>query len=85
MTVDTAATLAIALALDEPEQLMSYLKQQTMARMEAVAPLDAHLAKKWATVAEGLADIETKLGDVKRRTVNVADAARDETTDASAA
>lgn len=45
---------------------MGYLKQQTMARMEAVAPLDAHLAKKWAAVAEGLADIETKLSDVKR-------------------
>jgi hypothetical protein len=34
--------------------------------MEAVAPLDAHLAKKWSAVAEGLADIETKLSDVKR-------------------
>jgi hypothetical protein len=34
--------------------------------MEAVAPLDAHLARKWAAVAEGLADIELKLGDVKR-------------------
>ena len=45
---------------------MGYLKQQTMARMEAVAPLDAHLAKKWAAVAEGLADIELKLSDVKR-------------------
>ena len=82
MTVDTAATLAIALALDEPEQLMSYLKQQTMARMEAVAPLDAHVAKKWATVAEGLAEIETKLGDIKRpRPV----AAAEQATDASAA
>ena len=66
MTADIAGTLAVALALDEPEQLMGYLKQQTMARMEAVAPLDAHLAKKWAAVAEGLADIELKLSDVKR-------------------
>ena len=66
MTADIAGTLAVALVLDEPEQLIAYLKQQTMARMEAVAPLDAHLAKKWATVAEGLADMETKLGDVKR-------------------
>lgn len=78
MTADIAGTLAVALALDEPEQLMGYLKQQTMARMEAVAPLDAHLAKKWATVAEGLADIETKLSDVKRRTVHVAEAAADD-------
>ena len=42
MTADIAGTLAVALALDEPEQLIAYLKQQTMARMEAVAPLDAH-------------------------------------------
>jgi hypothetical protein len=34
--------------------------------MEAVAPLDAHLAKKWAAVSEGLAEIELKMGDVKR-------------------
>jgi hypothetical protein len=34
--------------------------------MEAVAPLDAHLAKKWAAVADGIADLELKLGDVKR-------------------
>jgi hypothetical protein len=68
---------------------MGYLKQQTMARMEAVAPLDAYLAKKWATVAEGLADIETKLGDVNKprsKPINVAEAARDdETNDASTA
>lgn len=78
MTVDTAATLAVALALDEPEQLIAYLKQQTMARMEAVAPLDAYTAKKWAAVAEGLAEIETKLGDVKRRPVKVGEAAADD-------
>jgi len=66
MTADIAGTLAVALALDEPEQLIAYLKQQTMARMEAVAPLDAHLAKKWAAVAEGLAAIETSMSDVKR-------------------
>ena len=66
MTADIAGTLAVALVLDEPEQLIAYLKQQTMIRMDAVAPLDAHLAKKWAAVAEGLADIETKLSDVKR-------------------
>ena len=81
MTVDTAGTLAIALALDEPEQLISYLKQQTMARMEAVAPLDAHVAKKWAAVAEGLADIETALGNVKQprpAPINVAEAAADD-------
>lgn len=82
MTVDTAATLAIALALDEPEQLIAYLKQQTMARMEATAPLDAHIAKKWAAVAEGLADIETALGDVKQPRPAARD---DETTDASTA
>jgi hypothetical protein len=34
--------------------------------MEAVAPLDAHLAKKWAAVSDGIADLELKLGDVKR-------------------
>lgn len=66
MTADIAGTLAVALALDEPEALLSYLKQQTMVRMEAVAPLDAHLAKKWAAVAEGIADIELKLQDVKQ-------------------
>ena len=66
MTADIAGTLAVALALDEPEALIAYLKQQTMARMEAVAPLDAHLAKKWAAVAEGLAELELKIGDVKR-------------------
>ena len=84
MTVDTAATLAVALALDEPEQLMSYLKQQTMARMEAVAPIDAYLAKKWATVAEGLAEIELKLGDVKQPRP-AAVKTTDETADASTA
>ena len=66
MTADIAGTLAVALVLDEPEQLIGYLKQQTMARMEAVEPLDPTLAKKWAAVAEGLADIEKALGDVKR-------------------
>ena len=66
MTADIAGSIAVALALDEPEQLLSYLKQQAMVRMDAVAPIDAHLAKKWAEVAEGLAETEKKLGDVKR-------------------
>jgi hypothetical protein len=34
--------------------------------MEAVAPLDAHLAKKWALVSDTLAELELKMGDVKR-------------------
>ena len=33
MTADTAGTIAIALELDEPEQLQSYLKQQASNRM----------------------------------------------------
>jgi hypothetical protein len=66
MTADIAGTLAVALVLNEPEQLIGYLKQQAMRQMEAVAPLDAHVAKKWAIVAEGMADIELKMGDVKR-------------------
>jgi hypothetical protein len=45
---------------------MGYLKQQTMMRMEVTAPIDAYLAKKWAAVAEGLAEIETALQNVKR-------------------
>jgi hypothetical protein len=56
----------VALALDEPEQLIAYLKQQVMIRAEAVTPLDVHLANKWEAVAEGLAEIETSLSDVKR-------------------
>lgn len=66
MTADTAGTIAIALELDEPEQLLGYLKQQAMKRMTAVEPLDAFTAAKWSAVAEGIADIETSLADVKR-------------------
>ena len=77
MTADIAGTLAVALALDEPEQLIAYLKQQTMARMEAVAPLDA-TSKKWAAVAEGLAEIETKLERCQAKTRQVGEAAADD-------
>jgi hypothetical protein len=67
MTADTAGTLAVALALDEPEQLLSYLKQQAMERATNLRPIDEYLADKWDAFAEGLADTETKLGDVKRK------------------
>jgi hypothetical protein len=67
MTADTAGTLAVALALDEPEQLLSYLKQQAMTRADTLRPIDEYLADKWEAFAEGLADTETKLGDVKRK------------------
>ena len=66
MTADVAGTIAVALALDEPEQLLSYLKQQAMTRADALRPIDEYLADKWDAVCEGLADTETKLGDVKR-------------------
>jgi hypothetical protein len=66
MTEDVAATLALILHQDEPTQLLAYLKQQTMTRMEAVEPIDAFLAKQWAEVAEGLAEIELKLQNIKR-------------------
>ena len=69
MTADTAGTLAVALALDEPEQLLSYLKQQAMSRAEALRPIDEYLADKWDAVAEGISETETALGDVKRRPV----------------
>jgi hypothetical protein len=68
MTADIAGSIAVALALDEPEQLLTYLKQQAMMRAEALRPIDEYLADKWDAVAEGLADTETKLGDVKRKT-----------------
>jgi len=58
MTVDTAATLAMALALDEPEQLLAYVKQLAIERATATAPLDVKLAKKWNAVADALADAE---------------------------
>ena len=67
MTADIAGTIAVALALDEPEQLLSYLKQQAMARAEVLRPLDEHLADKWDAVSECIAESETKVGDVKRR------------------
>lgn len=67
MTADIAGTIAVALALDEPEQLLGYLKQQAMTRADALRPLDAFLADKWEAVCEGIADTETKLGDIKRR------------------
>ena len=67
MTADIAGTLAVALALDEPEQLLTYLKLQAMNRAEAVKPLDPFTADKWDAVSEGIADIETALTNVKRR------------------
>ena len=67
MTADIAGSIAVALALDEPEQLLQYLKQQAMARAEALKPLDEFLADKWTEVAEGLAKTETELENVKRR------------------
>jgi hypothetical protein len=67
MTADLAGSIAVALALDEPEQLLNYLKQEAMKRAEALRPIDEHLADKWDAFCEGLADTETKLGDVKRR------------------
>jgi hypothetical protein len=68
MTADIAGTLAVALALDEPEQLLAYLKQQTIARAEAVKPIDPYLAKKWDLVGDELAELELKLQNVKRPT-----------------
>ena len=47
MTADIAGSIAVALALDEPEQLLTYLKQQAMARAEALKPIDEFLADKW--------------------------------------
>jgi hypothetical protein len=38
-----------------------------MSRAESLRPIDEYLADKWDAVSEGLADTETKLGDVKRR------------------
>ena len=67
MTADVAGTIAVALALDEPEQLLSYLKQQAMERADRLRPLDEFLADKWEAVCEGFADTETKLADIKRR------------------
>jgi hypothetical protein len=69
MTADIVGTLAVALALDEPEQLLRHLKIQAMERMDAVAPIDAYVAKKWAEVAEGIAAIELKLEAIKRAPV----------------
>jgi hypothetical protein len=40
-----------------------------MERMDAVAPIDAYVAKKWAEVAEGIAAIELKLEAIKRAPV----------------
>ena len=67
MTADIAGSIAVALALDEPEQLLNYLKQQAMTRADALKPIDEYLADKWEAVSEGLADTETKLGEVKRK------------------
>ena len=57
MTADIAGTIAVALALDEPEQLLSYLKQQAMARAEVLRPLDEFLADKWDAVSECIARV----------------------------
>src|SRR4029077_12349909 len=67
MTADIAGSIAVALALDEPEQLLAYLKQQAMVRADHLRPIDEYLCDKWEAVCEGLADTETKLGDVKRK------------------
>ena len=67
MTADVAGTIAVALALDEPEQLLAYLKQQAMMRAEVLRPIDEFLADKWDAVSECIADSETKVADVKRR------------------
>ena len=67
MTADIAGSIAVALALDEPEQLLSYLKQQAMSRAEALRPIDEYLADKWEEVAEGISNTETALADVKRK------------------
>jgi hypothetical protein len=67
MTADIAGSIAVALALDEPEQLLSYLKQQAMTRAEALRPIDEYLSDKWEAFCEGLAETETALQDVKRR------------------
>ena len=66
MTIDTAATLAVSIALDEPTQMLAYLKQICMQRMDAVAPIDAYLAKQWCEVVEGIAATETRLQEIKR-------------------
>ena len=67
MTADVAGTIAVSLALDEPEQLLSYLKQQAMTRADALRPIDEFLSDKWEAVCEGIADTEKALGDIKRR------------------
>lgn len=69
MTADIAGSIAVALALDEPEQLLNYLKQEAIKRAEALKPIDEFLADKWETFCEGLANTETLLQDVKRRPI----------------
>ena len=69
MTAEIAGSIAVALALDEPEQLLNYLKSQAMTRAEALKPIDEFLSDKWTEVAEGLAEIELKLANVKRRPI----------------
>jgi hypothetical protein len=69
MTASFAGTLAVALALDEPEDLLAYLKQQAMAHIEVIDSVDKHLANKWCLVADEIAAIELKLADLKRPTL----------------
>ena len=40
-----------------------------MQRVDALRPIDEFLADKWEAFAEGLADTETQLQDVKRRPI----------------
>jgi hypothetical protein len=61
MTASDAGAAAVALALDDPDELLAWLKQVTMERMDATAKLDVALAKRWFIVAEGIAKIETEL------------------------
>jgi hypothetical protein len=65
MTADLAGTMALAVELDEPEQLLRYLKQLAIKKAETIQALDAFAAAKWDGVAEGLADIETELSKLK--------------------
>jgi hypothetical protein len=48
---------------------LNYLKSQAMTRAEALKPIDEFLYDKWTEVAEGLAELELKLADIKRRPV----------------
>ena len=69
MTADLAGSIAVSLELDEPEQVLSHLKQEAMKKAEALKSSNEFLADKWSTFAEGLADTELKLQDVKRKPV----------------